>query len=257
MATVHVATLATIPRNAILPQWQQHLPLRYHRSSSLPQPVTAVGQQRTQQIHTAFRTMGSMEIHQLVSFRMFALFQGTATCWENLLFRPVSGLFQQRPVVHANPPGILVYGILIIFIIISVTFQECSAGSQSVETFASRVCRERYPSAPTNYHHLGIQIEPTPGLVHYQSIPSKNNWLIDRAKFNNLPFFVCFVCFFLLLIDRSDDGCVAHCRSPAAGDLSAVQGESGWFPSGTPCNHRSSSYCLSGRCIVRHYLILK
>jgi len=91
------------------------------------------------------------------------------------------------------------------------TLQECSAGSQSVETFASRICRERYPSAPTNYHHLGIQIEPTP--------------------------------------DRSDDGCVAHCRSPAAGDLSAVQGESGWFPSGTPCNHRSSSYCLSGRCI--------
>ena len=54
---------------------------------------------------------------------------------------------------------------LFFFFIDFISFQECSTGEQSVASFASQVCRERWPITTGNYPRFGTQIEPSSGLV--------------------------------------------------------------------------------------------
>ena len=49
---------------------------------------------------------------------------------------------------------------------------------------------------------------------------------------------------------QTDRNCVVNCRDPYTNELTAAEGETGWFPSGTLCDRARSGYCLSGRCVV-------
>ena len=55
---------------------------------------------------------------------------------------------------------------------------------------------------------------------------------------------------------QTDRNCIINCRDPYTNELTAAEGESGWFPSGTLCDKARSGYCLSGRCVVGFYVFV-
>ena len=103
----HVSTHGTIPGHRFLPQ-RRNASAGYRTHAQ--QPVGPDDPQRSScHSSSALRTMGSLEIHQLMPFGMSALCQRIATGSQSLRFRSLSRLFRQRSAVHSNWSGTAVF----------------------------------------------------------------------------------------------------------------------------------------------------